>query len=422
MSVGARVVPFVTCLGCGCACDDVTATVRDGRITDVANACDIGRRWFGDGSVPSVIRSGGQTVSLDRAIVDAASVLAAAHRPLVYLAPELSCETQRAAVSLADALHAMLDSVSAATIADALLAGQRRGRIASTLAEVRHRADVLVYWGIDPQHRYPRFASRFAPDPPGLFVGTARTIVAVDVGEEYGPRNADLRVRIAPDEERAALAILRALILGRPLGDTFSNDLMRRVSRLAERIAQGKYIVVLNEAEPGAHRRGDRADGLIALVEALNASTRAGMCTLRAGGNRSGADAVLTWQSGFPMSVDYARGTPRYRPDVGAMQLLEMRAVDIALIVGAPLELPAPVRESLQRVRSVAVGPRVSETGLGSEVAIDTGLPGIHEAGMAMRLDDLPLPLRQILSGPPLALDVIQSIDLRVRTAGADSA
>ncbi|HJR41960.1 MAG TPA: hypothetical protein VJ812_07680 [Gemmatimonadaceae bacterium] len=427
MSTGARVIPHVTCLGCGCACDDITATVRDGRITDVDSACELGRQWFGDGTVPSAIRSAGESVPLDRAIADSAALLAAARRPLVYLAPELSCETQRAAVSLADAARAMLDSVSSSTIAEALVAAQRRGRMGATLGEVRHRADLLLYWGIDPARRYQRFSSRFAPDPPGLFVGSgrsARAIIAIDIGDEYGPRNADLRVRVSPDEERSALAILRAIVLGRPLGDILGNDLMRRMSRVAEKLVSGRYVVIINDAEPAAHPRGDRADGLIALTEALNATTRAAMCSLRAGGNRAGADAVLTWQSGFPMSVDYARGAPRYRPEAGAMRLLETREVDLAVVIGAPRELPTPVQETLRSTRRVAVGPRVSESALASsDVAIDTGVPGIHENGMALRMDDLPLPLRQVVSGPLSTLDVIQAIERQyrslVRGAGA---
>ena len=50
----------VTCLGCGCACDDIGVTVRDGRIVDAHNACALGARWFGDGSVPSRCRVDGR--------------------------------------------------------------------------------------------------------------------------------------------------------------------------------------------------------------------------------------------------------------------------------------------------------------------------------------------------------------------------
>jgi acetoacetyl-CoA synthetase len=42
----------VTCLGCGCGCDDIAVTVQDGTITATERACPLGRAWFGDGTVP----------------------------------------------------------------------------------------------------------------------------------------------------------------------------------------------------------------------------------------------------------------------------------------------------------------------------------------------------------------------------------
>ena len=52
-----------TCLGCGCACDDIDVVVRDGRIVDARNACALGVAWFGDGRVPARGRAAGRDVS-----------------------------------------------------------------------------------------------------------------------------------------------------------------------------------------------------------------------------------------------------------------------------------------------------------------------------------------------------------------------
>src|SRR5439155_1347065 len=85
---------------------------------------------------------------------------------------------------------------------------------------------------------------------------------------------------------------------------------------------------------------------------ALNTPTRCALSTLRGGGNRSGADAVLTWQTGFPFAVDFARGYPSYHPQTGGAAVLGRGEVDVALVVGAPASLPAPVAPGLAR------GPR----------------------------------------------------------------
>lgn len=418
MSAGARVVPYVTCLGCGCTCDDVRVTVRDGRITELDRVCEMGRQWFGDGIVSDSVHSAGTPVTLARAVEDAAALLARARRPLVYLAPQLSCEAQRAAVSLADGLGALLDSASSATNADAMLASQRRGRAAATLGEVRNRADTLLYWGVDPAVRHPRFPSRVAPEPAGLHIAgrAQRTLIAIDVGQEYGPRDADLRVRVTVDEERTALALLRTMVLGRGVDDAARNDLGRRMARVVERLAQGRYIVILHEIDVAPPPRAGRAEGLLALAESLNGSARAALCTLRAGGNRAGADAVLTWQTGFPMAVDFARGAPRYRPDAGSIHLLASGEIDAVLVAGAPAELPSPLAAPGEGVRWVVIGPRASSSPLAdADVVIDTGLAGIHEGGTAFRMDEVALPLRQVITGPASATNVLRALDAAAR-------
>ena len=195
MSEEMRTVEHVTCLGCGCACDDITVAVRGGRIVEARRACPLGVRWFGDGSVPARV-VGERGADLERALDDAATLLTSAERPLVYLTTNVSCETQRAAVAIADRLRAALDSVSSATVAGGILAAQRRGRAGATLGEIRNRADLVVFWGVDLE-RYPRYATRYAPEPEGLFVPDGRrgrTVVAVDIGEMRVPIEADVRV------------------------------------------------------------------------------------------------------------------------------------------------------------------------------------------------------------------------------------
>src|SRR5439155_24938905 len=103
----------VTCLGCGCVCDDVSVQVSDGRIVNVTPDCPAARAWFGDGSVPEKVLRGGAAAKLEEAVADAASLLASsAGHVLVYLAPDLSTQAQRTAVALADLLRARVDSAT----------------------------------------------------------------------------------------------------------------------------------------------------------------------------------------------------------------------------------------------------------------------------------------------------------------------
>lgn len=405
------IAEHVTCLGCGCACDDIAVTLEDARIVDARRACELGVAWFGDGVLPREIHSRGQRVSLDVALRAAATLLRTARRPLVYLAGDLTCEAQGAGVALADRLHALLDSPASDTVAASILAAQRRGRAGATLGEIRQRADLVVFWAVDPARRYPRYCSRYAVDPAGLQVPhgrKSRTIVAVDVGAARAVPDADVRIGFPAELEIDALAVARAAVLGR----TPSVDgALRGAVDLATRMLQARYVALVADAEPSALAPDPaRAEGLVGLAQALNGPTRCALSSLRAGGNRSGAEAVATWQTGYPFAIDFATGVPRYRPDASAAAALARGTVDAALILGSPGSVPQPVAAGLAGVPCVAVGPRASTAAFRSAVVIDTGLPGVHEAGMAFRMDDVPLPLRAILPAPHATVDIVGSL------------
>jgi formylmethanofuran dehydrogenase subunit B len=403
-------------LGCGCACDDITVVVHDGTIADAINACSLGRAWFGDGKVPAQVRSDGRAVPLERAVGDAATLLGTGRRPLVYLAPEITSETQRAAVGIADRLGAALDSPTS-EIADGILAAQRRGRAGATLGEIRQQADMIVFWGVDPSVRYPRYASRYAVEPVGVHAPQgrkSRTVVAVDVGPCRGPASADERVALAPGEELDALGAMRAAVLGRATGDPS----LGRVEELARRMAQARYAVLVHDAEPGELApNAARSEALVTLAQTLNGPSRCALSSLRAGGNRSGADLAITWQTGFPMAVDFAPGYPCYRPGDGAAVWLRRREIDAALVVGSAAGLPTAVAHALAAVPTVVIGPAASTAPFKPAVAVDTGVAGIHDGGTAFRMDEVALPLRAALQGsvPVLpALTVVRALGDRL--------
>src|SRR5262249_15110900 len=161
-------------------------------------------------------------------------------------------------------------------------------------------------WAIDPQTRYPRFTERFI-EAAGTHVPKGRSgrrLISVTIGSARGPSGADLAISLEPKDEITAISLMRATASGNAIADLPAG--LQYVAEAARLLLQAKYPVIVVEAEPGAERAdAARSEGLIALTQALNGSTRAALTTLRAGGNRTGAEAALTWQTGFPMAVDF---------------------------------------------------------------------------------------------------------------------
>jgi formylmethanofuran dehydrogenase subunit B len=333
----------------------------------------------------------------------------AAGRVLVVLAPDISVQAQRTALAIADLLGARVETGTSGPAAQGLLVAQRRGRSAATLGEVRNRADALVFWGVDPAQRYPRYWSRYAPEPRGTHVPegrSGRTVVAVSIGQDRGPANADLELTLTPDQEIPALSVMRAVALGNALGEL--PPPLKAAADVAARLTKARYAAIVHDAEPGAEPARDayRMEGLLALAEALNGPARAALSSLRGGGNRSGAEAVLTWQTGYPMAVSFQSGAPEYAP---ASRGAATPAPAAVLVVGAASGLGGGLADA-GRTPLVVVGPRASEAPFPTRVAVDTGVAGIHEGGTAYRMDDVPLPLRPPLTAERTAVDVLSGL------------
>jgi formylmethanofuran dehydrogenase subunit B len=233
------------------------------------------------------------------------------------------------------------------------------------------------------------------------------------VGSDSVPKGVDLTLTLDPSEEITALSLMRASVQGYAREQT--SPRLTQAIAIAGRLAKARYAALVHDAEPGDEPRNPlRIEALIALTQALNGPTRAALISLRAGGNRVGTETVLTSQTGYPFSVDYSRGHPHYDPAARGLERLASERFRAALIVGSPA-LDGSLSGTLARINTVAIGPRASQAAFTPRVTIDTGIAGIHEAGTAYRVDEVPLQLRPPLPGRRSATEVLQALTGAVR-------
>jgi formylmethanofuran dehydrogenase subunit B len=411
-------VASVTCLGCGCGCDDMVVDLAGGRIASVTPPCPLAQTWFGDGRVPTAVRRSGVDAPLDAALAEAAELMAGASgRLLVVLAPDITSQAQRAALALADVLRARVETATSGPASAGLLAAQRRGRTGATQGEIRNRADVILFWAVDPSTRYPRYWSRYAPEPSGTHLPEGRkgrVVIVVSIGRDRGPAGADVQLALEPDQEVPALSVMRAVALGNALGELAPP--LKAAADIGAQLVKARYSAIVHESEPAAEPARDpyRGEGLLALAQALNGPSRAALSSLRAGGNRSGAEVILTSHTGYPMSVSYRSGAPQYRPAGGGLAGAAAEAA-VILVVGAAAAVGEDLGGVAGRSPVVIVGPRASEAPFAARVAVDTGIAGIHEGGTAYRMDDIPLRLRPPLPAERSAVGVLSELLAAIR-------
>ena len=263
-----------TCGGCGLACTGIE--VVDGAAFE--GACGLGEQWFAERLEPQppLARVDGGETGLDAALDAAAELLAAARAPLICGLTQTTIEAQRAALDIAEAIGATVDS-GAST-----LAFQELGASTATLGELS-RAHLTVIWRADPETTHPRLKLH-------------GDVVTLD-----------------PPDPVEALWTLRALVRGVAVTNESAE-----LAALAERLRGSPHTALLHDA-----RDHLEALGLHALV--LDLAPRGHIVTLRLRRdvNAAGAEDVLAWRTGYADGPDggkfdavMAVGPSRERPTI----------------------------------------------------------------------------------------------------------
>jgi formylmethanofuran dehydrogenase subunit B len=400
-------VDDVACTACGCVCDDLRLEVADNRIVRTERACRLAEPWLlaQNGRDVPVAEIEGQPASLDDALDLAAQILRRADAPLIYGLSRSSTAAQRAAVELGDRIGATIDTTASLGHGPAILAVQNVGECTCTLGEIRNRADLVVYWGANPAVSHPRHMERYAVEPRGRFVPLGRrgrTVVVVDIEPTATSEQADLFLQVEPGSDFEILWTLRALVRGQSLRIPRNLGVSEeQLHDLAARLKACRFGAVFIGFGLSRSRMGHRSvEALLRLATELNRYTRFYVRRLRGSANVAGADSVLAWQTGFPFSVSLARDWPRYNPgEFSANDMLQRGDVDACLLVGSygVRRLSSAARKRLRDLPTIVLDPAVEARDFNPTVLIHTAVYGIHLSGTAYRMDEVPMPLRQVL-------------------------
>jgi len=393
----------------------------------LTGTCRLGDAWFGERTVdaPPPARVDGREVDVAEAIDAAAAILSEARLPLVCGLGETDCESQRAAVALAEAIGAVLDPAGPPGDGVAGAASQAMGLSTATFGEVRDRADIVVAWRADPVASHPRLLPRLRLDRAGRAAGGRdRTLVVIDAEHTATADEADAFIELPPELDFEALWATRALVRGVP----FDRDLAARLplealGQLAGRLRACRYGAVLHGSGLAATGAGYiNALALLALVRDLARIAHVVALPLRHDGNARGAEDVLAWQTGYPSAVSFARGHPRAQPgEFSAADVLERGETDAALVVGfdALAHLPPPAADHMRRIPTIVVAPRATETAAAARVAFGTAAGGVYREGTAHRMDGVPVPLRAPLTSRRAGdAEVLAAIAARIAGEG----
>ncbi len=410
----AAVTKNATCPFCSLLCDDLTVAARGNRLHISDNVCRLAQRGFAVPAPPAQARLDNAPVTVECAVAAAARILGKSRKPLIA---GLGADVNgiRAALQLAEQTGARLWHSQERHAVNNLDAVYARGSILTTLAEVKNRADVIIFVGEHVTRRHPRFIERFINAPHSLFVGNRRNLACLG---RLGRQEAKECAAHSPvtlggrgAEIADNLALLRAWLAEPRLLNQRNVPAAkrRRLEQVATMIRKAQYGVFVWSAAALPPQHADLVIGsVLDLVRELNARQR--FAGLSLGGNDGGASFqnAATWQTGFPAGLEFRDGSPHRNAAMDD----PLSDADCLLWISSFADAPPP---DLQ-VPTIALSPYRS-VGAGADVYIPTGTPGIDHAGVQFRTDSVvSLPLKKLRdNGSAGAAEIISNISARLR-------
>lgn len=398
-----HIVEDVVCGFCGLGCDDLQVEVEGREVRPGSTVCPEAAKLIRrmDVADPDFTRKG-TACSAQEAFDEARAILHAARAPL-FAGLGTDVAGGQALLDLAGRTGGVFDHAASAGLFRNFTATQRTGWLATTLAEVRNRCDVLLVAGPDPTPGFGRLFERLFPDTP-LFAGERRKVIFLggSPGTRAAAQLAKADVTSLPASDPAeALAALTALVNGRALaGASFGGAPAADLAAAAAALKAARYAVATwNAAELD---EGDLvAERATALIDALNLTTRAGVFPLGGRDNIIGLNQLMLWRLGYPLRTAIRGGASEHDPALYATEAA-LKDADLLVWVSAFRPDPPPRFEG----KTIVIGHAGMVFDTAPDVYIPVGTPGIDHAGTVFRMDSivsLPLGALRVATLPSVA-------------------
>lgn len=382
-----------TCPFCPLLCDHLGVRDDAGALSLTGADCPRARDGLAQAApVPDAApRVDGRAASLDEAVAAAARVLGAARQPL-FGGLSTDVAGARALYRLACATGAIADPAQGDALMNGLRAQQDRGGFTATLAEVRARADLIVFVGAPPLALAPLLLDRIGLGD--LESVPQRRVVVIGAEPGDAPAMAALAARGGVTLEVidlhgdvfASTALLSALVDRRLVADAPAP-----YQALAAALHAARYAVMIAAPARLPEHGALVVETMGRIVNTLNLGTRAAALWIGGGQGAATVNQAFTWLSGLPLrSRAGPRGLEHEPVRFGAARLMSDRAVDALLWVASMDGSLAPPDTELPLVL-LGHPSLASHADRPGRVFVPVAIPGIDSAGHLFRTDGVVL-------------------------------
>jgi formylmethanofuran dehydrogenase subunit B len=404
--ITAAITRDVTCPFCGILCDDLVIQNQNDTLKVIENGCPKAIASFQKELPETSARINEQNVSLDDAIDLTCKILKKSHTPLIAgLGTDVS--GMRRVMELADKTGAILDHMHGNGLIRNTLVLQDLGWIMTTMAEIKNRADLVIFAGTDATN-FPRFYERVIWNEESMFKLKSDNRQIVYIGNKLNAKpgiNPDGKRPIILDCETEQIgeivSTLHALVSGANLDvKEVAGIKINILQTLAENMKSAKYgVIVWAPGELDIPHAELTIQNFCEIVKYLTRFTRFAGFAL--GGNDGGmtANSVCAWQSGYPLRVNFNKGYPEYDAHrYSTKNVLKNKEADSLLWISS---FNSTINSPRASIPTIVMGMPDTKLNFKPDVFIPVSTPGIDHTGQIIRTDNvISLPLKKVRTSP----------------------
>jgi formylmethanofuran dehydrogenase subunit B len=361
-----------------------------------------------------MIRENGELkkISIENALQKAISIIKNSSKPLLYGFSTVSCEAQQKGLELAKLINGFIDSNSTICQGKVLNKATKTGLTMTTITEIINKADLLILWGANAAESIPRLLNK-ALFSRGKFRMTGReikTLIVIDPVKTASFRVMgvrDVALQIDSGKDIKLIKVLKEecckanSIPPNGVAGLDRDDLKRLLLHLT---GAENGVIFIGQGILTTHNGKDPVKDLLDLVQLINKKQQKGRISIiMLGGhyNMAGFDQVALSINGKNHSLQFLNNKLVDSNDT-IISKIENDDFDCSIIVGTdPIShLPQNLSKKLISKPLILIDNKGSATSKIANLILPSTITGIESAGLAYRLDHVPIELNKIINPP----------------------
>ncbi len=431
---------YVVCSGCSLLCSDIIVRTGGLFIDEVYGACERGKERFDSVTAknrithPQIRKNGKlEKATWEEALNKTIEMIRTSKKPLLYGFSTVTCEAQLKGMELAQKINGFIDSNSSICLGKTLKIARDTGLTFTTLSEAINKADLLVFWGFNPAESIPRLLNKVVFSR-GRFRMTGReikTVVIIDPIKiaSFGIfQIRDISLQIKPNADAELINTIKAAL-------ETGGELPLEGAAGIDNAELKRFYLNLTEAENGIIFIGqgllnplakiNLIEELLKLVNMLNKNQKRGRISIiPVGGhyNMLGFNHVALSFSGKSHSIKF-QDNKATDEEPTLISTIQKGDFDFSLIVGTdPIShLPHSLSSKMAAKPLVVIDNKFSATTHLADIVLPSAISGVESAGLAFRLDNVPIELKKIVNPPSNVrsdVEILTDILTRLTTPG----